>query len=58
LQKLQADLEHELSGGMFTFKNTTPTSSASRTADSSQAVASMSETLSASGDPAISLSAN
>jgi hypothetical protein len=58
LQKLQADLEHQLSGGTITFKNTVPTGSASRTADSDQAVASYSETLSASGDPAISLSAN
>ena len=58
LQKLQADLEHELSGGTIAFKNTTPTSSASRTADSDQAVASYSETLSASGEPAIVLTAN
>jgi hypothetical protein len=58
LQKHQADLEHELSGGIITFKNTTPTDSASRTAESEQGVASMSETLSASGDPAIVLEAN
>ncbi|WP_459191822.1 hypothetical protein [Halosimplex sp. J119] len=58
LQKVQHDLEHELSGGVFSFKNTTPTDSASRTAESDQGVASMSETLSASGDPAITMSTN
>lgn len=58
LQKVQHDLEHELSGGVITFKNTTPTDSATRTPEADQAAASLSETLSASGDPAITLTAN
>jgi len=58
LQKVQHALEHELSGGVVTFANTVPADSATRTAEADQAVASMSETFEASGDPAISLSAN
>lgn len=58
LQKVQDNLEHELSGGTITFNNTVPTDSATRSEEADQAVASMSETLAASGDPAISLSAN
>jgi hypothetical protein len=58
LQKVQHNLEHELSGGTITFNNTVPTDSATRSEEADQAVASMSETLAASGDPAISLSAN
>ncbi|WP_226479161.1 hypothetical protein [Natrinema amylolyticum] len=58
LQKVQKNIEHELSGGTVTFHNTTETDSASRTVEADQAVASISETFSASGDPAISLSAN
>ncbi|PCR89323.1 hypothetical protein [Natrinema ejinorense] len=57
LQKVQADIEHELSGGIVRFKNTTATDSASRTVEADQAVASISETFSASGDPAIELEA-
>lgn len=58
LQKTQADLEHELDGGTVTFKNTVPADSAERTVENDQAVASLSETLEASGDPAISLSSS
>lgn len=58
LQNDQADLEHELSGGVITFKNTTPTDSATRTVENEQSAASMSETFEASGDPAIVLTAN
>jgi len=57
LQAHQADIEHELSGGMFRFKNATPTDSASRTVEAEQATASISETFSCSGDPAIVLEA-
>lgn len=56
LQKVQADLGHELSGGTVTFANTVPTDSATGTREADQAVASVSETLQASGDPAISFS--
>jgi hypothetical protein len=55
LQKLQADLEHELSGGTIAFKNAVPAGAAARSADTGQAVASYSETFEASGDPAITL---
>jgi hypothetical protein len=58
LQKVQADLEHELDGGTITFHNTVPTDSAVETREADQGVASMSETLMASGEPAISLTAN
>jgi hypothetical protein len=58
LQKDQGDLEHELSGGIIRFKNTVPTDSATRTVEADQGVASLSETLEASGDPAIELEAN
>ena len=53
LQKEQHNLEHELSGGIVVFKNTVPTGVATRTAETDQAAASTSETLSASGQPAI-----
>lgn len=55
LQKMQADLEHELGGGYFTFHNTVPTDSATETREADQGVSSMSETLEASGEPAITL---
>lgn len=58
LQKTQHDLVHELSGGTITFKSTVPTSPGSRSIENEQAVASLSETLSASGEPAIVLEAN
>lgn len=58
LQKDQGDIEHELSGGIFRFKNSVPTDSATRTVESDQGVASLSETFEASGDPAIELEAN
>jgi hypothetical protein len=58
LTKHQANLEHELSGGTITFNNTTPTDSATESREADQGVASLSETLEASGEPAISLSAN
>jgi hypothetical protein len=58
LQKTQADLEHELDGGIITFHNTAPTDSAVETREADQGVASMSETLMASGTPAITLTAN
>jgi hypothetical protein len=57
LQGHQADIEHELSGGIIRFKNATPTDSATRTVEADQAVASISETYSASGNPAIELEA-
>ncbi|WP_455448310.1 hypothetical protein [Natrinema thermotolerans] len=57
LQKVQQHIEHELSGGIFRFKNAVPTDSASRTVEAEQAVASISETFSCSGDPAIELEA-
>lgn len=58
LQNDQQDIEHELSGGTIRFHNATPTDSASRTVEAEQGVASYSETFSASGDPAIELTAN
>jgi hypothetical protein len=58
LQKTQQDQVHELSGGTVTLKNAVPTDSAERTVEADQAVASFSETLSCSGDPAIVVSAN
>lgn len=58
LQKVQQHIEHELSGGVFRFKNAVPTDAASRTVEAEQAVASISETFSCSGDPAIVLEAN
>jgi len=58
LQKMQADLEHELDGGTIVFHNTAPTDSAVETREADQGVASMSETLMASGEPVISLTAN
>lgn len=54
LQKVQADLEHELSGGTVTFANAVPTDDATDTREADQAVANVSETFGASGDPAIS----
>jgi len=56
LQKVQDTLEHELDGGTVTFNNTVPTDSATETREADQGVASMSETLMASGDPAITFS--
>jgi hypothetical protein len=58
LQKVQQHIEHELSGGVFTFKNAVPTDAAARTVEAEQAVASISETFSCSGDPAVELQAN
>jgi len=58
LQKVQQDIEHELSGGTISFKNAVPTDAAARTVEAEQAVASISETFGCSGDPAIVLSAN
>jgi hypothetical protein len=58
LQNVQQNIEHELGGGIVRFKNATPTDSASRTVEVEQAVASISETFEASGDPAIELVAN
>lgn len=55
LQNTQKNLEHELSGGLVTFYNTVPTDSATRTMEADQAVASLSETLEASGEPSIEL---
>jgi len=56
LQKVQHDTVHELSGGTVTLKNTVPEDAAERTVENDQAVASLSETLAASGDPAIEVS--
>jgi len=56
LQKVQHDTVHELSGGIVTLKNTVPQDAAERTVEDDQAVASLSETLGASGDPAIEVS--
>jgi hypothetical protein len=58
LQKVQHDLEHEYSGGTVTLKNTAPSDSASRTMEADQAVASESETLEASGEPELVITAN
>lgn len=58
LQKVQVDLEHELGGGYFTFKNTVPTDSATETLESDQGVSTLSETLEASGQPAVVLTSN
>jgi len=58
LQKVQANLEHELSGGTVTFNNTVDQSPPARTVENDQAVASEGITLAASGEPAISLSSN
>jgi hypothetical protein len=58
LEKVQNDLEHELSGGTVRLKNTVVESAPSRTIESDQAVASESITLVASGSPAIVLNAN
>ncbi|SNZ18173.1 hypothetical protein SAMN06269185_3278 [Natronoarchaeum philippinense] len=58
LQKVQQDIEHELSGGTVRFKNGVPTDSATRTIEAEQAVASVSETFGCSGDPAIELEAS
>ena len=59
LTKDQQDYEHELSGGVVRFKNTVVESSGERQREASgQAVASISETFAASGDPAIELEAN
>lgn len=58
LQKDQADLEHELGGGFFTFHNTTPTDDATETREADQGVTSLSETLEASGDPAVTMTPN
>jgi hypothetical protein len=58
LQKTQQDYEHEVSGGIFRFKNTVVESNGERQREASgQAVASISETFAASGDPAIELEA-
>jgi hypothetical protein len=57
LEKAQEPLEHELDGGVITFANCVPTDSATETREADQGVASLSETLMASGDPAISLTA-
>jgi hypothetical protein len=59
LEKTQQDYEHELSGGVFRFKNTVVEGNGERQREASgQAVASISETFAASGDPAIELEAN
>jgi len=58
LQKVQQHIEHELSGGTLQFKNAVPTDAAARTVEAEQAVASISETFSCSGDPAVVLTAN
>jgi len=59
LKKHQSDYEHELSGGIFRFRNTVVESNGERQREASgQAVASISETFAASGDPAIELEAN
>jgi len=56
LAKTQNDLGHELSSGSIVFKNATVTDSGSREREASgDAVAAISETFSASGDPAIEL---
>ncbi|WP_089650090.1 hypothetical protein [Halobacterium hubeiense] len=57
LQRVQQTLEHELSGGIIRFKNTVPTSSATRTIENDQGAASISETFEPSGDPMIELEA-
>lgn len=57
LQKVQQNLVHELGGGTVTFKNAVPADAAERTVENDQAVASLSETLEASGEPAIEVSA-
>jgi len=58
LEKVQADLEHELSGGVVTLKNTVMQGPPTRSIESDQAVASESITLGASGSPAITFNAN
>jgi len=58
LQLDQQDIVHELSGGTLTFKNAVPQDAASRTIEADQAVATISETFGASGDPAINLTPN
>jgi len=58
LQKVQQHIEHELSGGTLQFQNAVPTDAAARTVEAEQAVASISETFSCSGDPAVVLTAN
>ncbi|WP_324757096.1 hypothetical protein [Haloarcula montana] len=59
LTKTKNDIEHELSGGEFVFPNSTLTDGGERQREASgQAVASISETFEASGDPAIIISAN
>lgn len=59
LAKVQADIEHELSGGTFTFPNATLVDDGERTREADdQAVASISESFEPHGDPAISISAN
>jgi len=58
LEKVQANLEHELSGGVVTLKNTVIQSPPARSIESDQAVASEGITLGASGSPAIEFNAN
>lgn len=58
LQKVQNNLEHELSGGTVTLNNTVVESPPARTVESDQAVAGEGITLAASGSPAITFSAN
>jgi hypothetical protein len=58
LEKTQAALEHELSGGVVTLNNTVVESPPTRSVESEQAVASEGITLGASGSPAITFSAN
>jgi len=57
LQNVQQDIEHELSGGVITFNSAVPLDAATRSIEAEQAVASISETFSCSGTPAIQLSA-
>lgn len=58
LEKVQANLEHELSGGLVTLQNTVMQGPPARSIENDQAVASEGITLAASGSPAITFSAN
>jgi len=58
LEKVQNDLEHELSGGTVILKNTVVESPPGRQVESDDAVASEGITLAASGSPAIEFNAN
>jgi len=58
LEKVQANLEHELSGGVVTLQNTVMQGPPARSFENDQAVASEGITLGASGSPAITFNAN